>query len=168
MKVNSNAKKSEQLGMSHGKANNILRKSLIFHLSKQSGMDTCFRCNNKIDNVDDMSIEHKTAWLDSENPSELFFDIENIAFSHAKCNYSSIRRNRSLSVSNKTGYKGVSYVPNKKKHYRAYINTTIDGKRYFEHIGQFDTAKEAGEAYDKRIVEITGIESITNKKLGLL
>ena len=42
-----------------------------------------------------LSIEHKIPWLDSDNPKELFFNLEkNIAFSHLSCNISAARQNR--------------------------------------------------------------------------
>jgi hypothetical protein len=80
--------KSEQLDMSFGKANAILRKMILFHLIKESNKDICFRCNKKIKNIDELSIEHKVPWLYSDEPKELFFDLNNIAFSHLRCNSS--------------------------------------------------------------------------------
>lgn len=81
-----NKKKSDQLGMSHGTATSRLRKNVMFSLIKLCGMDVCFQCGEPIDSPDDLSIEHKVPWLDSECPVELFFDLTNIAFSHLKCN----------------------------------------------------------------------------------
>ena len=40
------------------------------------------------------SIEHKTAWIDSENPLGLYFDQNNISFSHNSCNVKAARRPR--------------------------------------------------------------------------
>lgn len=39
-----------------------------------------------------LSIEHKIPWLNSENPQGLFFDLQNIAFSHLSCNVGAARR----------------------------------------------------------------------------
>ena len=78
--------KSEQLKMSFGKANAKLRKSILFYLVKECNLDTCYRCKRKIRKIENLSIEHKIPWLDSENPKELFFDLNNIAFSHLSCN----------------------------------------------------------------------------------
>lgn len=50
-------------------------------------MDTCFRCDEKISDIADFTIDHKDSWILSDEPSKVFYDIENIAFSHAKCNY---------------------------------------------------------------------------------
>ena len=88
---NSNAKKDKQLGMSHGKASNILRKKILFSLIQRLEEDTCYRCEEKIKTADELSIEHKIPWLDSENPVALYFDLDNISFSHLSCNCSSSR-----------------------------------------------------------------------------
>lgn len=79
-------KKSERLGMSHGVARARLLKMILFDLLKQFNKDVCFRCDKKIDKIEELSIEHKKAWLNSENPKQLFFDLENISFSHLSCN----------------------------------------------------------------------------------
>lgn len=89
---NSNRYKSEFLGMPHGTANNRLRKMIIFHLAKQLGLDVCYHCKNKIDNLEEFSIEHKRKWLHVN--VELFWDMENIAFSHLKCNIEDADRTR--------------------------------------------------------------------------
>lgn len=89
---NSNDKKSEQLGMSHGTANHRLRKAIMFDMMVKLGVDNCFRCGLKIENVDVLSIEHKIPWLDSENPVELFYSLDNIAFSHLRCNSGDARK----------------------------------------------------------------------------
>lgn len=86
-----NAKKSGQLGMSNGKANNILKKSIMFMLVQVAGLDVCFRCGKRIETVNEFSIDHKTNWLDSEDPIALFFSLDNISFSHYSCNIKSKR-----------------------------------------------------------------------------
>lgn len=93
----SNEKQSMLLGMSFGKANQRLRKMIIFHLVKKLNLDICFRCQKKIEKIEELSIEHKTPWLNSDNPKFNFFDLNNISFSHCKCNYS-----------DKTGYTEIS------------------------------------------------------------
>jgi hypothetical protein len=81
-----NKKKNEKLRMSYGKANNILKKSIMFYLVQKLKLDICYRCGKKIESVDVFSVEHKTDWLNSETPVELFFDLDNIGFSHKICN----------------------------------------------------------------------------------
>lgn len=88
---NSNKIKSEQLGMSHSTASGQLRKLIMFQLIEKAGMNKCHRCGEKME-LGNFSIEHIENWLHSENPKELFFDLNNIAFSHTSCNYSVARR----------------------------------------------------------------------------
>lgn len=90
MSTYGNKRKDDQLGMPHGTAVGRLKKLILFDLIKETGKDTCFRCGEKIASVDDLSIEHKIAWLD--NDPALFWSIENIAFSHIRCNFGSGRR----------------------------------------------------------------------------
>lgn len=87
--MGSNTKKDQTLGMPHGTANNRLKKIILFHLLKKLGESTCFKCNMPIDNIDDLSIEHKEPWEGVS--AELFWDINNIAFSHLHCNIGSRR-----------------------------------------------------------------------------
>ena len=82
------SKKDLQLGMSHGTANNRLNRMLLFSMVQKLGLDVCFRCGRKIESINELSIEHKVAWLNSNNPKELFFDLDNVTFSHLSCNAS--------------------------------------------------------------------------------
>ncbi len=86
MSKKGNKKKSIQLGMPHGTATNRLRKKILFSLIQNAGLDNCFQCGKIIEKIDNLSIEHKIPWLNSSNPTGLFFDLDNIAFSHLFCN----------------------------------------------------------------------------------
>jgi hypothetical protein len=97
---NFNKKKSEQLGMPLGTACGRLRKLIMFDLLKQLGKDICYRCNRSIDTVDELSIEHKEPWLDV-NPN-LFWDLNNISFSHLSCNIAHGRRKQPGPISHGT------------------------------------------------------------------
>lgn len=88
----------EQLGMSYGRANSILKKKLLFSYAQKLGLDTCFRCGKQIANIDEFSVEHKIEWLYSDNPLELFLDLDNIACSHLVCNIRAGRRNRNKAM----------------------------------------------------------------------
>lgn len=83
--------KEKQLGMNPGTASNRLLKQLLFSFGDRLGMQWCFQCAAKIESVADMSIEHKVPWLHSEDPVGLYFDLDNIAFSHKSCNYAASR-----------------------------------------------------------------------------
>ena len=86
MKFPSVEKKSSQLGMSLGTACHRLRKSIMFLLAQQAGRDICVRCGKKIETVDDLTIEHIKPWLDVD--ASLFWDLNNVGFSHSRCNVS--------------------------------------------------------------------------------
>lgn len=85
-------KKDIQLGMPIGTASGRLRKSILFSLLKELNKNYCFQCGSEITNEEDLSIEHKIPYLDSDNPKDLFFDLNNIAFSHLDCNIGAARK----------------------------------------------------------------------------
>lgn len=99
--VDGNNKKADRLGMSYGKADYKLKKSIMYHLVKESNNDLCSRCGLMIENIDELSIDHVIPWLYSESAKELFYDLNNISFSHLKCNISAARRNISNDLSKK-------------------------------------------------------------------
>lgn len=82
--MNSNKRKDATLGMPHGTANGRLRKNILFHLLRKLNENVCFKCGQKIEKVEDLSIEHKLPW--EGRSAELFWDLDNIAFSHLHCN----------------------------------------------------------------------------------
>ncbi len=87
-------KKKLQLGMPYGTATNRLRKSIMFDLVCRLELNNCFQCNKTIDNEIEFSIEHKVPYLDSDNPVEKYFSLQNIAFSHHSCNVGASRKTR--------------------------------------------------------------------------
>ena len=102
---NGNIKKNEQLGIPHGTANSKLKKILLFNLVKKLNLDVCFQCGKKIESLEEFSIEHKIPWLDSEDPQKLFYDLNNIAYSHLKCNVGAARQTRILKHPSQQSYK---------------------------------------------------------------
>ena len=72
------------LGMDKGTAMHRLKKTIMFELVKKAGMDRCYRCRLLITNVSELSVEHMKSWLWKD--VKLFWDINNIAFSHLACN----------------------------------------------------------------------------------
>ena len=75
------------LGMDKGTASHRLKKIIMFELAKKAGMDRCHRCKLLINNVEEFSVEHIESWLWKD--VKLFWDINNIAFSHLSCNSAS-------------------------------------------------------------------------------
>lgn len=93
-----NTKKATQLGMPIGTASNRLKKMIMFALLATQGLDVCHQCSNKILTVDELSVEHKEPWLDSEDPVRKFFDLANISFSHLNCNIAAARKVNKLQL----------------------------------------------------------------------
>jgi hypothetical protein len=81
-----NAKKRAQLGMPTGTAANRLRKMLLWKYVVLAGDNKCFQCDEEIEDMDDVSMEHMVPWLDSDDPVGLYFGLDNVAFSHLSCN----------------------------------------------------------------------------------
>lgn len=86
----SKQKKTLQLGMNPSTASGRLVKDTLFRLAVEAG-HKCHHCGDELTR-DTFSIEHINPWLDSENPVELYFDQDNIAFSHLTCNIKAGRR----------------------------------------------------------------------------
>lgn len=86
MKNKTNIKKEKQLGMPIGTASNRLRKLIFFELVVATGNNICYRCGKEIETPKELTVDHKKDWLDKKNPIRLFFDLNNIAFSHHSCN----------------------------------------------------------------------------------
>ena len=86
--------KNKLLGMPHGTANQRLRKLIMWTLVCKTDQNVCFRCGQKIEDVDDLSIEHKEPWQEADDPKAAFFNLKNIAFSHLRCNCGSANREK--------------------------------------------------------------------------
>jgi hypothetical protein len=108
----SNQRKAETLGMPGGTANNRLKKKIIYTLllmlkdyrekfgsivegetedSKwyypaTKWLPYCSVCGKEIASEDDMTIEHIKPWEGRENGKDLYWDLDNIGFSHSWCN----------------------------------------------------------------------------------
>ena len=89
----SKAKKKKQLGMDPSTAHGRLKKMIMFELVKELNRNHCWRCKSEIESVEEFSVEHKTPWLDSKDPTGLFFSYKNISYSHLSCNVGARRRN---------------------------------------------------------------------------
>jgi hypothetical protein len=84
MSHKSNLRKNQTLGMPHGTAAGKLRKNVLFRQLKKHNENVCVRCGGIIQSPDDLSIEHIKPWEGIS--AELFWDLDNVAFSHTKCN----------------------------------------------------------------------------------
>jgi hypothetical protein len=114
-------KKNTQLGMSLGTAANRLRKQVMFSLVVQIGLDECYRCKQKITSSTELTIEHKESWLDSEDPVKLYYDLNNIAFSHLSCNSRASRQTRTIKHPSRWTYKKGCRCEGCKKAHAKYV-----------------------------------------------
>jgi hypothetical protein len=78
--------------MAPGTAMARLRVLVMLDLLARLDRDRCFRCGERITAAEELSVEHKIAWLD--NDPQLFWDRANIAFSHRRCNSKAASRVR--------------------------------------------------------------------------
>lgn len=84
-------KKHNQLGMNPSTASHRLVKDVLWKLIVQTEQDVCCKCG-EVMSRENFSVEHIVPWLDSEDPVGLFFDLDNISFSHLRCNVGARRK----------------------------------------------------------------------------
>lgn len=87
-------KMETQLGVSSGTARWRLLKMTLFRILQKTELDVCYRCGGKILRWQDLSLDHIKDWLDID--PALFWDTDNIAFSHLRCNNAACGRRHPL------------------------------------------------------------------------
>lgn len=97
-------RQAKQLGMPISTARAILCKEIMFQLARKCGMDKCFECGASIEHKDQLSIEHMEPW--EGRKTSLYWEFENIAFSHSDCNR--VRKHEKSSL-RKVGPEGTSW-----------------------------------------------------------
>jgi hypothetical protein len=70
--------------MPFGTASHRLRVLVMFSLIQRLGENRCAKCSETIVSADDLSIEHIVPWEGVS--ATLFWNLDNIAFSHRACN----------------------------------------------------------------------------------
>lgn len=86
--------KKQQLIIDPGTAMHRIKKDLLFKYVKRAKDNFCFRCGKEIEEARQLSIDHKEPWLHSKDPIKLFFNLENVTFSHLSCNIVAARRKK--------------------------------------------------------------------------
>jgi len=139
-KNKSTINKNKFLGMSYGKACGKLKKAIMFDLLKQLNKNFCYKCGLEIKVENDLTIEHKNPWLYIDK--NLFWDLDNIAFSHSKCN-----KPHRIFGNVKRGSKNL--------HAKKYIVTTPKGKEIFVHgISEFCRNYHKDVLDHKRLIDV--------------
>ena len=85
LNARSSLKARESLGMSQSTAHRQLTKKLLYAFMLKAGETKCYRCKKPL-LFEDFSMDHKEVWRNKPNAYELYFDLDNIAFSHQHCN----------------------------------------------------------------------------------
>lgn len=86
-------KKKQQLGMNPSTASYRLVKDILWNFIATTDSNICYHCSEPMDR-ETFSIEHIEPWLDSEDPVGLYFNLDNISFSHNSCNIRAARRGK--------------------------------------------------------------------------
>ena len=81
--------------MDPGTAAHRLRTDILWGFVKAAN-HLCYRCGKPMTR-ETFSIDHIVPWLDSDSPHTLFFDSNNIAYSHLACNVQDARRPNRIS-----------------------------------------------------------------------
>lgn len=147
-------KKKKQLGMNPSTASHRLVKDILWNFIVYAGRDRCFRCGKKMTR-ETFSIEHKAPWLDSEDPVGLFFDIDNISFSHNSCNYSASRKSKDWKKSMDENYnKYLKTIPPGKSWCcccKQYLDISLFGKSAARKSGLATECKQCRKNRNKNI-----------------
>jgi HNH endonuclease len=139
----SNEHKAETLGMPFGTANGKLRKMILFDLLKRHNENVCVRCHEPILLIEDLSIEHIKPWEGIS--AELFWDLNNIAFSHLKCNRPCVYRS-SGAHRRKIGPEGTSWCVGHQK----FLSVDLFTKNLRHWTGYEQYCKECTGNRDRR------------------
>ena len=75
--------KKDQLGKSISAARAILLKQILWRYLDSAGDVLCFRCSERMSS-NDFTLDHVEPWWNSS--SDLFWDLDNVRFSHHRCN----------------------------------------------------------------------------------
>lgn len=127
-------KKKTQLGMNPSTASHRLVKDILFKFVQEAG-HTCHQCAGELTR-DTFSVEHKEPWLDSADPQGLYFNLDNIAFSHLSCNSKAARRDKlpcGTLASYNRGCRCDECRPCNAESKRKYYSTEKRKERYLKH-----------------------------------
>lgn len=127
-------KKKNQLGMNPSTASGRLVKDLLWSFIVKTSQNDCYKCSKPMSR-ETFSIEHKVPWLDSEDPLSLYFDLDNIAYSHLECNIRDVRRAKTEKPcgtvkSYKSGCRCLSCVEVNSNYHKSRYTKEIRTERY--------------------------------------
>jgi hypothetical protein len=82
-----NKNRQQKLGAQRKNLTCTLTRKLLFKVLQQTNLNICWVCKEKIETLQDFSLDHRVEWGSSENPRETFTNPDNIEFAHRDCNY---------------------------------------------------------------------------------
>ena len=104
--------KRKSLGMCPSAADRMLLRKLLFKFIPDRA---CHRCGEQMAE-DNFSVEHAKFWRHEPNAIKLFFDLDNIVFSHHKCN-SAFTRRRHATDKDRLAARRANNIKSKRKLY---------------------------------------------------
>jgi hypothetical protein len=151
----------EQLGMDFGKANQRLFKMMVWKMATKCGMDKCSHCKQRIEEPENLSLEHIVPWRGIEGrPArpELFWDLDNIAFSHIWCNAGTPTRGQG-----NRKYFGVdNYADRRKEKNYQKIRARLGMNNKLLDLGYWDDEIKAAISYDLGIMNYRKGQGVLN------
>ncbi len=103
----SNVRTMRLLGAGNAGARQKLDRMLLFDYVGRCNMLYCYQCGEPIEVIEEFSVEHKEPWRIADDPVASFFDLDNVAFSHRRCNTGAANRRKYATKAerNKAAYK---------------------------------------------------------------
>lgn len=83
-----------RFGLSSGTAVHRLYRMVLFKILCANRLNVCHRCGREIITLKDLSLDHRSAWRDAQDPKAAFFDVDDVVFSHQGCNSGEPRKRR--------------------------------------------------------------------------
>ena len=159
------------LGMPYGTARNKIRDKIVFKLWLELNENSCFHCSD-IMTYENFSIEHNESWMSAENPHDSYFRLDNISFSHRKCNYAAsvspyegsfnpdvIHTDKSKY---KYGFRGLSYRGER----NAFCWSIHHNGKKLKSTKYWQDPADAAREFDKKWIELKDDTQYTNEGLG--
>lgn len=138
--IEKSQKLADNLGYKHfSAARKDLQNMIILMLTEQLGEHKCFRCNQPVTDINELSLDHGTNWRSCDNKEDaqrIFWDVNDLHVSHVHCNTPDFNRG-----TNKNGYIGVKT--------NVYHNT--GNTLYVADIGIDGKNKQVGYSKDPKI-----------------
>ncbi len=147
------------LNMEFGKANHRLFRKIMFEWCVQLGLNECTKCHKTINKIEEWTVEHIRPWhsanVDADKKA-LYFDLNNIGYSHLHCNCGSANLGKG-----KSGYNGVDWYVNKRTGYQNWRARLKVGNKHMALV-HHDDPVICAENYDMGVLKYRNGEGVLN------